>query len=212
MWQWIVNMWEGVFGRISDTIRNWVRDLINGVYGFYHYIDSLIRAAWYDLANATYWFVRNFQSFAYWVYAKLWQIIRSAIPAIINEYRRLYNDVVQYAESVYNQAASWFYSALHYADNLIAGVLKWVRDNIWTPLYNLTTSLFDWVKNKGELIWYYITHPDALAELLFGGLITIFEREAFAVADRLGKFLIALIVKNLQQFTMLIEDILSAIL
>lgn len=205
-------MWQSVFGRISDTIRNWVNDLINGVYGFFHYINGLVRAAWSDLANATYWFVRNFESFAYWVYAKLWLLIRSIVPAIINEYRTLYNAAVRYVSDVYNTVSGWFNDALHYAEHLVNGVIDWVIKNVWNPLYKLTTDLFNWIKDKGETLWYYLSHPDALAELIFGSLLTILEREAWAVADRLGKFAIALVAKNLRQFAMLIEDILNAIL
>jgi hypothetical protein len=205
-------MWNAVFGVIPDTIRNWVRDALNGIYGYYHFVDTLIRDSWYSLSVTLYWLYRNLSSFSRAVYVKLWQIARQTIPWIINEYRTLYNDAVRYAEGIYNTAAGWFNSALRYAENLVNGAINWVLANIWNPLWRDITTAWDWLTSKGETLWYYITHPDALATLIFDSLLTLLEQQAWAVADRLGKFFAALIIKNLTQFVTLVEDILNAIL
>lgn len=205
-------MWNAVFGSIPDTIRNWVRDLVNGVYGYYHFIDTLLRDAWYNLSNTVYWLARNWLSFMDSVYRKLWQIARNIIPGIISEYRRLYNDVLRYAQNVYNTVAGWFNTALRYAETLVQNAINWVAIHVWQPLVNDFTQAWNWITQKGETVWYYLTHPDALVALIFDALITMLEQQAWSVADRLGKFFASLIARNLGQFVKLVEDILDAIL
>src|SRR5215469_5700971 len=212
MWSWLSSMWSSVFGRISDTIRNWVIDVINGVYGYYHFIDTLIRDAWHDVAVTSYWLWRNLDGIARSIYIRLWQIIRQAIPAIINEYRALYRDAINLGTWVYNTLRTAVDDAIRFAQSVYNSAINWVIQNVWNPLYNSLLTAFKWITERGETLWYYITHPDALVSLIFDALIALLEREAWSVADRLGKFFAALIVKNLTQFVILIEDILDAIL
>lgn len=212
MWSWLRRMYDSVAGRIDNTVRGWINDLLNGIYGYIHAIFNDVSAVWRDLSSWTANFWSQLDRVFYWIYVKIFWLIRHAVPLIINEYRTLYGKAVTFAQQIFTwaqQSVAWL---THYAEKLTHDAINWVIDHVWNPLYHVVTTAWNWIYGRGETLWHYITHPDLLAVLLFDALIAVFEREAFAVADRLGKFLIALIVKNLRQVAMLVEDILSAIL
>ena len=46
MFGWITSVVNWAIGKIPDTIRVWVHDLISGVYGLFHNVASLVGDAW----------------------------------------------------------------------------------------------------------------------------------------------------------------------
>jgi hypothetical protein len=72
-------------------------------------------------------------------------------------------------------------------------------------------SAVHWVEHEGLTIWHYITHPADLVDLIFDPLVTKIEAEAWSLGDKLGKFFLSLMVKNLKRFLTLMEDVLDAL-
>ena len=60
--------------------------------------------------------------------------------------------------------------------------------------------------------WWWATHPDQLASVLYWHLVHYLEARAWATAQYLGEFILALIAKNTRRVALLIEDILHAII
>lgn len=73
-------------------------------------------------------------------------------------------------------------------------------------------DVYDWINKEGYEVYYYISHPDKLASLVIDGIVAQAEADAFATAEKLGKFFGALIYKHLDAFLKMLEDILDAIL
>ena len=90
----------------------------------------------------------------------------------------------------------------------IPGIIKWVTNTV----YKLALDAWHWITTDGAKIYYYITHPAALVDLIFDALLAEIENTAWDTAEKLGSFSVALIWKNLPKFLALIEDILDAIL
>ncbi len=61
-------------------------------------------------------------------------------------------------------------------------------------------------------MWYYFQHLDKFAELLGDHLVLWLEKNAWRIAEKLGKFLLALVWHNKYRFLHLLEIIVSAIL
>lgn len=91
-------------------------------------------------------------------------------------------------------------------------VLVWVILHVLTFLYNILKTVLSWVNGIGATMWHYFTHLADFAELLFMHLVASLEKHAWDVAPLLGRFLLALIVRNVVRFATLIEDIVDAVL
>lgn len=212
MFAWLRRTFDSVAGRVDSTVRGWVSDLLNGLYGYLHNVFADVTAAWNRFTGALYSTLLQIGRLADSVYKQLYRIIRVTVPAIINEYRRLVHDAVTFASGVYDYAVRNITAAVHYAERLVSDAINWIRVNLFDPLQAGLLDALRWITHNGAVLWDYITHPDKLAALLFDSLIVLLERNAWSVADRLGKFFISLIFKNLTRFITLIEDVLDAIL
>jgi hypothetical protein len=72
--------------------------------------------------------------------------------------------------------------------------------------------LHHWIPNWAWKAWWYISHPGALAHLLFWWLVHELEGQAFAVVQYLGEFTVHLVMRNLRKLLHLAEAILAAAL
>lgn len=69
-----------------------------------------------------------------------------------------------------------------------------------------------WVPHFAVYAWWWVTHPDQLADSLFWYLIRWLEQRAWTVARYLGEFTLALVMHNMRRLALLAEDILHAVL
>lgn len=212
MFSWLSRMFSSVAGRIDNTVRGWVNDVIGGVYGYIHAIFTAVGAEWAKLSTWTGNLYYQIHDVLDAIYRKIFWIIRQAIPFMVQQYYRLVNDATTFTKTVLDYASKGITWVTHYAEHLVHDAVQWVTDNVWNPLQHLISQAWDWITHTGATIADYIAHPDKLAALIFDSLLAIIEREAWSVAEKLGRFFIVLIVKNLRQFVMLVEDILDAIL
>jgi hypothetical protein len=52
MLSWVSNIFNWAAGKVDDTIRGWVHDVIAGFYGFLHILFGEIVGAWHDLSGS----------------------------------------------------------------------------------------------------------------------------------------------------------------
>jgi hypothetical protein len=145
MFGWIRNAFDWASGKIDDTIRGWVSDLIHGLYAFLHLIFGAVGAGWDELSRYAY-------------------DLRVALDKFSSATARGFDD------------------------------------------------LYHWINKEGREVFYYITHPAKLVDLIWDDILAKLEREAWTVGERLGKFFMSLILHNLKRFMLLLEDILHAAL
>lgn len=78
-------------------------------------------------------------------------------------------------------------------------------------IYRAISDAYKWINKEGFLVYWYLTHPAQLIDLLWESLIVKLETEAWQVAPRLGKFFLSLLLGNLNRFLNLIEDVFDAV-
>lgn len=81
-----------------------------------------------------------------------------------------------------------------------------------TEIYRALDDAYDWINKEGYEVYYYITHPVQLVELIYDDIIAKVESTAVSTAEKLGKFTLALIIKNVKTIVTIAEDIFDAVL
>jgi hypothetical protein len=84
-----------------------------------------------------------------------------------------------------------------------------VGHNIYLPLQGFIDQTWDWIANRGKVVWDYITHPERLAKLLVEPMWWAFLwliRESTAA---IGHFLVAGIYAAMITTANVIEDIFA---
>lgn len=76
----------------------------------------------------------------------------------------------------------------------------------------LERIVLHWIPRYAVTAWWWVTHPEQLARQLVLYVVHWLEREAWTIAPYLGRFLLALLVRNVGRVARLTEAIVSAIL
>lgn len=76
----------------------------------------------------------------------------------------------------------------------------------------LLHDAFAWINKEGYEVYYYITHPSKLVDLLWSFILTKFETDSVHAAEKLGTFFLHLLVRNLKTVLHVLEDIVDAVL
>lgn len=95
--------------------------------------------------------------------------------------------------------------------SLILALWRNVLKYVWDPLKRYADLIWHDLLKWGYVAWWWITHPEELAEFLFWHVISALERHAWDAGKRLGTFGLALVRSNLHRFLILAEDIISAV-
>lgn len=114
--------------------------------------------------------------------------------------------------ALYHWAVREFMLVRHWVSELIDAVRSWVINDIWKPLDRSLLAAWHWIGHEGSILWFYITHPEKLVDLIWEAIIVRLERDAWSLGQRLGTFFFALIWHNLKRAVLLLEDILTAVL
>jgi hypothetical protein len=94
------------------------------------------------------------------------------------------------------------------AEELEAGAWMLGR-SLWHQLARIVT--YD-IPHYAMTAWWWVTHQDQLASVLFWWILRYLEERAWTAAQYLGEFFTALALRNLRRFLHLMETILVAVL
>lgn len=205
-------MFTAAISAVPDAVRIWVRDIVNGVYGYLHGLFGLIGDGWDRLESAAFLAWHAVTGFMDEAVTAFYRILHVIIPAVITAYRLAVSKVEQYATDIYRWSLREFALARAALDAAISGVRNFVVNDVWRPLHNDVTAIIDWIRKIGDVVWYYISHPAVLVDLIWDHLIFKLEAESWNVAAKLGRFGLSLVVRHVKRFALLAEDILDAIL
>ena len=212
MWGWISKVLGLGIHVIDDTVRQWVGDLISGVFGFIHTVFGLVGHAWGDMFHAGKWLYLGVARLGVETYQTLAKIIKQIIPDVIHWATYWVHRLGRFIEEVFHWAAHEFDVIRHWVAALFDAFRKWVINDVWSPIWRTLTPVFRWVTHEGATLWYFLTHPAAFVDLIWTHLLVKLEREAWNAGRLLGRFFLSLVVHNLRTFFLLIEDVIDAIL
>lgn len=205
-------MFSGAFGYVDEHVRQWVHDLVNGLYGFLHNIFGLVGSGWNKLVAEVHFAWQGLADFMREVTYAVSFIIHYLFPALVKRFTGLIDAVKSFALGVYHFAVRELNALRSYVDKLVQSALTWVTVHVYDPLHTLLVQAWNWITSRGETIWHYISNPGALVDLVWDFLITKLEAEAWTVGEKLGSFFLSLVIHNVKRFALLLEDIITAIL
>lgn len=212
MFGWIDRIWHWGAANIGGPVVDFIRDVLHGLWGFLYSIFGNVSDAWNDMFTAGHWLWRMAIDFSHAVWFRFYHLLRIFIPEIIKYFERLFDSVRRLAEWIIRWIAARVEWLIHKIETEIAFVIKWVRDNIWLPLLRDIRIAWNWITTFGKVVWFYISHPDKLVDLIWDFLIAKLETEAWNIGHLLGNFFLGLVLHNIKRFALLIEDIIMAVL
>lgn len=89
------------------------------------------------------------------------------------------------------------------------GLVHSYASSVWNQLDKILTY---YIPTFAMTAWWWVTNPDALAQVLLWHVIKWLEYYAWTAAQYLGEFVLALVVRNLKRLALLAETIIAAVL
>jgi phage-related protein len=219
MFEWIgqaaSNAWGWVSGGAASLwhkVVHLVHDVVHGVIGWLESLFHIVSGAWAWMLGAASTVEHAIAEAAEAVGGWIWAFVTHTLPSI---WRKI--------EHAVQSAWHWVENAVKWAARHIAYLAKkawhWVENAIKYVYHHFIRDIWRWIKHTGQHIlhwahtaWYLVTHPLKLAELLFWPLFAFFERVAWKIARKVGKWLAELVLQNLIKLVHLVEDIVAAVL
>jgi hypothetical protein len=137
----------------------------------------------------------------------VWTFLTGLFRTVIDAWNDFYTAAMHYADSAILFFAEVYNWIKWFLDVFWRQWLAWVHKNIIEPLL----VAYHWVIHEGAIVWHYLTHAADLVEFFWDALIVKLEAESWNIGEKLGKFFLSLIIKNLDKFAHLIEDIIDAV-
>lgn len=209
---WLDRAWNWATSNIGGPVLGWVHDLFHGLYGYLHAIFGPAVTAWNNLYRNISSAARELNAFLGETVTAFRYLFRTLIPAVYNWARTEIGKAVALANWIYGWAGRELTALRNIAWQWIQDVMRWALNNIWTPLTSDIATVWKWITNEGQTLWYYYQHPDKMIPALTRYFLTYLETNATTVGKQLTGFMLGLIHNNIRQFALMIEDIMNAIL
>lgn len=134
--------------------------------------------------------------------------LNSVGSAVYNFVRTVVGGVTGVLDLIFGRVSDAWDDLLNAARS-IEGTIKSYVSSVWNVLDRILTY---YIPTFAMTAWWWVTNPDALAQVLLWHLVKWLETWAWTVAQYLGEFILALIVKELRRILALVETVVTAIL
>src|SRR5260370_13674917 len=219
MFGWLANALKSLLGAGASASAasvqaalNVIATVFNTTYKYWHTVSGHVGNRWQELTRTLLYMRNNLQQFLFSKDLLDVLIVKRYIPWVSKWIGwlggRVRNEITALQKRLQAEIAAG--DARQHA--YTRSVLFWVVIHVLGFLLRLVTRAFAWINGIGATMWHYFTHLADFAELLFMFLVAALERHAWDVAGLLGKFFLALIVKNVVRFASLVETIIDAVL
>src|SRR6266705_6789863 len=203
--------WFGRFGGAVDhAVVRMVRWALHALASVVYTVFNHVGRAWDDMFAAGNWLRRTAWELGETIYRHIRTIVLHDIP-------KLFHWAQARLVRLEHWALAWFHRLLGDLVKLRVRVLAWIVSlyhwawqHIYVPLFGFARWLETLLHKWAYTAWWYVTHPGALAGLLFWPLVHLLEDNAWQAGRVLGEFTLALVARNTRRLAQLAEDIISA--
>lgn len=212
MIDWLKRVFHSGVDLIPESIRQWVYSMIHAVAGIMNTVLGHVGLSWRDMLHAGYeagWALLRLSQGIHHFY----QIVKDHwLPQLRKYLLHLLSEVKDYAKAVYHYAVFELKKLKDLAWSWIKNLRQWVLDHIWKPIYAWVKDLYKKMTDWAYTAWWYITHPDKLAERLFWFSVDLVKRFAWDLARIFGEFGAKTVLANIPRVVALIEKMIADVL
>jgi len=204
-----VSRWSGV---VTAPIRDLVHWAVHALASVVYTVFGNVGGIWRDLAGAWQLFNRMLDKYLPGVWDAFRRIFLVDIPAlwrwITGQVAKLWHDLVKLYDLARAYALDLYHAALH----AVSDLLRWVIQHVLDPLAAAFAQAWHWITHEGALVFYYLTHPPALARLILAALIQAAEDAFWTVSGPILQFVLRLVLHNTRRLVQLAEQVIAAVL
>ena len=89
------------------------------------------------------------------------------------------------------------------------GIITWALAHIYNPLHHALTQAWQWITDRGSVLWHYVQHPETLAALLLAPLLSVALRWVCDHTDVIARWLMASLLGAILEAADVVEEIFA---
>lgn len=209
---WLYNTVYNLYSRLPGSVKDFVHSVLSGLLGALNAVAGNMWTVWWYMVDAATSLPGVIAYVFNYLYRAVWWLLTVFVLDVYRNLARLDKWIIDH-----------YKRALAYADQLISDLtakawgwvqdaITWVNQHVWTPLWGYVQDLYDKMTRWAYTAYYYVTHPAALAELVFWSLWDVFTRNAFDVARIVGEWALRMVLQNSVTGVKLVEQIVTDVL
>jgi hypothetical protein len=196
----LAGIWND-FVNVALAVQSWDEGWLSSLTKFVNYVSASLGALGSAISSFIY---GSYYPFTRWVQQQLFNTtVREH-----QDYSQIGNDIAQLQARTNQQVIN----IQQTVSSDISGLIKWIIQHIFDPLFGDITRALDWIAREGAYVFNLLTHADLLLAWLFHFLLGQWN----FLLDKFGKLMLAWFLANWKLVAPLIvstlEDIIAAIL
>jgi hypothetical protein len=172
IWDWIgallrapVRGAEEVLGLVRQAIAALWHTLTDAFYE--------VRKAWGPMVHGAGVVAGLLEDIAGGLYRAFRYLYKTFLPKLLKKVWGWVQAARQLAGKLVLDLYHWVVRKLAALWDYAKGIITWALAKIYTPLHNAITQAWQWITDRGSVLWHYVRHPETLAALLLAPLISV---------------------------------------
>lgn len=212
MLDWLHGVVYTLYGYVPGPVKDLIHSALRGLIGALNAVTGNMWTVWWNWITAMTAAGGVFNWFCGGVLTVLSWLVKEAIPFASNLALRAWTRLLNFEKKIEADLLSGLQAVRDLASRLVQDAIAWVTQNVWNPLWGYIQDLYDKATRWAYTAWFYVTHPAALAELIFWSLWDVFTRNAWSVARVVGEWALRLVLQNSVSGVRLVEQIVTDVL
>lgn len=212
MLTWLARWFRGFASTVSQGVIDMVHWAVHALASVVLAVFNDVDSGWADLVRAADAIGRGLDTFGSWTWASLRALWRHTIPQL---WRYIIDGLQLLRRSlgwVWDHAQLLVRESLAMVSRWLADLWRLVLRDVYDPLRSWADTIYKRLIEWGFTAWWWITHLDKLADAMIFHIAASLEKNAWQLADQLGQFVLALLLRNAKRVLQLLESIVSAVL
>lgn len=212
MLDWLYNTVYTLYGRLPGSVKDLINSALRGILGALNAVAGNMWTVWWDMVAMA----QSLPGIVKWafngIYHALDWLLNVEIAHIWNLLQPLWLQVQKLTKKVVELIAQAIADVTAKVWRWVQDTITWVNQHVWLPLWGWVQDLYDKMTRWAYTAWFYVTHPDALAEVLFWSLWGVFTRNALTVSRSIGEWALRMVLQNAVTGVKLVEQIITDVL
>lgn len=210
MFSWLKGIYNGTVGALS-TVEKWIVGALNTVYSYFSDLISQVWSATQQLVGSLGNLVNKLEDALYSLFNLVQWVVTKGIPDLANWASNELAKLLDYAKGLYNWAVSELGRLENWVIGELAKLVDWALKNIWDPLWSEITSVIRWIEQQGAYVYYLLTHPDVLAQILAQYVLSQWLNLGKRFAKPFIRWLAHNMISEIPTISSIIEDIIASL-
>jgi hypothetical protein len=208
VWDWIHSLLSSPV-RVAEDVLRIVRQAVSELWHTLTDCFYAVRKAWALMVTGAKVVAGLLEDTASALYKAFRYLYRTYLPKLTKTVWGWVQTARALTQTLVTDLYHWVAGKLADLWDYAKGIITWALAHIYNPLHDALTQAWQWITDRGSVLWHYVQHPETLAALLLAPLLSVALRWVRGHTDVIARWLMASLLGALLEAADIIEEIFA---